>query len=78
MAFQVWRYGRQFEGPDERAGRREQAAQKDVRREERLDNTFENKLKHHMHKFNGVPKKYFGLYLKECEWRFNTPDPKRQ
>ena len=34
--------------------------------------------KRHMRKFNGVPKAHFGLYLKECEWRFNTPDPKRQ
>lgn len=21
---------------------------------------------------------HFGLFLRECEWRFNTPDPKRQ
>ena len=29
----------------------------------------------HMRKFNGVPKAQFGLYLKECEWRFNNSDP---
>ncbi|MEM6553613.1 MAG: IS1595 family transposase, partial [Planctomycetota bacterium] len=23
-------------------------------------------------KFNGVPKRSFYLFLKECEWRFNT------
>lgn len=39
---------------------------------------FWNQAKRHMRKFNGVPKEHFGLYLKECEWRFNTPDPKRQ
>ena len=26
-------------------------------------------------KFNGVPEAQFGLYLKECEWRFNNSDP---
>ena len=39
---------------------------------------FWSQAKRHMRKFNGVPKEHFGLYLKECEWRFNTPDPKRQ
>lgn len=29
-------------------------------------------------KVNGVPKDHFELCLKECEWPFNTPDPKRQ
>ncbi|MBW8308353.1 MAG: IS1595 family transposase, partial [Candidatus Paracaedibacteraceae bacterium] len=24
------------------------------------------------------PKESFGLFLKECEWRFNNPDPKAQ
>ena len=28
---------------------------------------FWNQAKRHMHKFNGVPKAQFGLYLKECE-----------
>ena len=39
---------------------------------------FWNQAKRHMRKFNGVPKEHFGLYLKECEWRFNNSDPKRQ
>ncbi len=39
---------------------------------------FWNQAKRHMRKFNGVPKQYFGLYLKECEWRFNNPKPRSQ
>ena len=39
---------------------------------------FWNQAKRHMRKFNGVPRAYFGLYLKECEWRFNNPNPKTQ
>lgn len=39
---------------------------------------FWNQAKRHMRKFNGVPKENFGLFLKECEWRFNNPHPKRQ
>jgi len=39
---------------------------------------FWNQAKRHMRKFNGIPREDFALYLKECEWRFNTPDPKRQ
>jgi len=31
-----------------------------------------------MRKFNGVPKENFGLFLKECEWRFNNSDPSFQ
>ena len=31
-----------------------------------------------MRKFNGIPKDKFELFLKECEWRFNNPDPKAQ
>ena len=31
-----------------------------------------------MSKFNGVPKGQFGLYFKECEWRFNNSDTSRQ
>ena len=38
---------------------------------------FWNQAKRHMRKFNGIPREHFALYLKECEWRFNTPDPKR-
>jgi transposase len=37
---------------------------------------FWNQAKRHMRKFNGVPKDYFHLFLKECEWRFNNSDPK--
>ena len=33
---------------------------------------FWRQAKRHMRKFNGVPKAQFGLYLKECEWRFTT------
>jgi len=28
-----------------------------------------------MRKFNGIPKAQFGLYLKECEWRFDNSEP---
>ncbi|MDR0248911.1 MAG: IS1595 family transposase, partial [Oscillospiraceae bacterium] len=27
--------------------------------------------KHRLAKFNGIPRDVFGLYLKECEFRFN-------
>mgnify|MGYP000600199859 FL=1 len=39
---------------------------------------FWNQAKRHMRKFNGVPRAHFELFLKECEWRFNTPSPKQQ
>lgn len=39
---------------------------------------FWNQAKRHMRKFNGIPKENFGLFLKECEWRFNNPHPKVQ
>ena len=39
---------------------------------------FWNQAKRHMRKFNGVPREHFGLFLKECEWRFNCPKPKSQ
>jgi len=39
---------------------------------------FWNQAKRHMRKFNGIPAKHFSLFLKECEWRFNNPDPKAQ
>ncbi|MDA1091215.1 MAG: IS1595 family transposase, partial [Proteobacteria bacterium] len=39
---------------------------------------FWNQAKRHMRKFNGVPKPHFGLFLKECEWRFNNSDPSAQ
>jgi hypothetical protein len=30
-----------------------------------------------MRKFNVISKEYFELFLKECEWRSKTPNPKR-
>ena len=39
---------------------------------------FWNQAKRHLRRFNGIPREHFGLFLKECEWRFNTPDPKAQ
>lgn len=39
---------------------------------------FWNQAKRHMKKFNGIPKERFPLFLKECKWRFNNPDPKLQ
>lgn len=39
---------------------------------------FWNQAKRHLRKYNGVPKDHFYLYLKECEWRFNNPNPKDQ
>lgn len=38
---------------------------------------FWNQAKRHMRKFNGIPKQYFNLFLKECEWRFNMGGPKQ-
>jgi transposase len=32
----------------------------------------------HINGINGVPKEHFGLFLKECEWRFNSPRPQDQ
>ena len=39
---------------------------------------FWNQAKRQLRKFNGIPREHFGLFLKECEWRFNHPDPKAQ
>lgn len=39
---------------------------------------FWNQAKRHMRKFNGIPRQNFGLFLKECEWRFNNPSPQMQ
>ena len=33
---------------------------------------FWNQAKRHLRRFNGIPRAHFPLYLKECEWRFNT------
>lgn len=37
---------------------------------------FWNQSKRVLRKYNGVPKKNFYLFLKECEWRFNYGSPK--
>ena len=34
--------------------------------------------KRHLRRFNGILRAHFGLFLKECEWRFNCRDLKRQ
>jgi len=39
---------------------------------------FWNQAKRVLRKYNGVPKKNFGLFLKECEFRFNYGTPKNQ
>ena len=39
---------------------------------------FWNQAKRHLRRFNGISKEHFGFFLKECEWRFNNPDPKAQ
>lgn len=39
---------------------------------------FWNQAKRHLRRFNGIPREHFHLYLKECEWRFNNNDTKRQ
>jgi transposase len=39
---------------------------------------FWNQAKRHLRRFNGIPKENFPLFLRECEWRFNNPNPKLQ
>ncbi len=39
---------------------------------------FWSQAKRILRKYNGIPKKNFGLFLKECEWRFNYGDPKNR
>jgi transposase len=39
---------------------------------------FWNQAKRYMRRFNGIPAAHVHLYLKECERRFNTPQPKQQ
>ena len=39
---------------------------------------FWNQAKRHLRRFNGIPAAHFPLFLKECEWRFNTPQAKQQ
>ncbi len=35
---------------------------------------FWNESKRYLRRFNGIPKKSFHCFLKECEWRFNESD----
>lgn len=39
---------------------------------------FWSQAKHHLRKFNGIPKEHFEFYLNECEWRFNRSNLKTQ
>jgi len=39
---------------------------------------FWNQAKRVLRKYNGIPKKLFPLFLKECEFRFNYGTPKQQ
>ncbi len=39
---------------------------------------FWNQAKRHLRKYNGIPRKHFWLYLKECEYRFNYGSQKEQ
>jgi len=39
---------------------------------------FWNQSKRRLRRYNGIPKKYFALYLKECEFHFNYGSPKQQ
>jgi transposase len=39
---------------------------------------FWNQAKRVSRKYNGIDKKYFPLFLKECEFRFNYGTPKNQ
>ncbi|MBY0281970.1 MAG: IS1595 family transposase [Alphaproteobacteria bacterium] len=39
---------------------------------------FWNQAKWVLRKYNGIPKKHFPLFLKECEFRFNYGSPKEQ
>jgi len=39
---------------------------------------FWNQAKRVLRKYNGIDKKFFPLFLKECEFRFNYGTPKHQ
>ena len=39
---------------------------------------FWNQAKRHLRRFNGLPKQHFPLFLRECQWRFNNPNPRVQ
>ena len=38
---------------------------------------FWNQAKRHLRRYNGIPKAQFPLFLKECEWRFNSGAPRQ-
>jgi transposase len=38
---------------------------------------FWNQAKRHMRRYNGIPRRHFHLFLKECEWRFNYGSPRQ-
>lgn len=35
-----------------------------------------NQAERHLRQCNGIPRERFGLFLKECGWRFNNSGPK--
>ena len=37
--------------------------------------SFWSQAKRHLHRYNGIPRRHFHLFLKECEWRFNYGSP---
>jgi len=37
--------------------------------------SFWSQAKRHLHRYNGIPRRHFHLFLKECEWRFNYAPP---
>ena len=39
---------------------------------------FLNQAKRYLRKFKGIPRERFDLFLKECEWCFNTPTSEAQ
>ena len=39
---------------------------------------FWNQAKRVLRKYNGIPKQNYGLFIKECEFRFNTGSPRQQ
>jgi len=37
--------------------------------------SFWSQAKRHLHRYNGIPRRHFHLFLRECEWRFNYGSP---
>jgi transposase len=37
--------------------------------------SFWSQAKRHLQRYNGIPRRHFHLFLKECEWRFNYGSP---